>query len=433
MENDKTIKTIKVAILAEEPLGWGSGKHYFPVILNNYSWNVKKKKYKFVTSFVYDTDILSNKLVTSNFDVLLVPGGGVGDGQCIKKGFKNIPKVRKWKNCIKRFVQEGNGYVGICGGAALLTELETENKRKTLVERLYNNSAITVSSVKSFYNHLAFPIFYPKQKKSPENVGAMSYVFSFKPGEMTDGRRIFSAGVPIDFIIDTSHDFFKGYNEDTLKMRWWGGPGLKLKSNQHETVDILARYPSFDFSKNKETRIRAWCYTGGFLGLIRALRKALLFIKREQMSLKKVLTFTFYFMGDWKKTNKYIQLDMGDQVAMTFEKYPNKYQGRMVLCTAHPEYMIWNGGYIDEDDDTSFNCIGSGFHQWKSIQNFSKSGLKELTNTWWVVRRSVAWAAKVTADDLPPIYDYVQLNDDVKRLVGENFWDGTEKSKMENI
>ena len=26
---------IKIAILAEEPLGWGSGKHYFPVILNN--------------------------------------------------------------------------------------------------------------------------------------------------------------------------------------------------------------------------------------------------------------------------------------------------------------------------------------------------------------------------------------------------------------
>ena len=32
-------KKIKVAILAEEPVGWGSGKHYFPIILD------KKCKY----------------------------------------------------------------------------------------------------------------------------------------------------------------------------------------------------------------------------------------------------------------------------------------------------------------------------------------------------------------------------------------------------
>ena len=34
---------IRIAILAEEPLRWGSGKHYFPVILNNYSWKINNK------------------------------------------------------------------------------------------------------------------------------------------------------------------------------------------------------------------------------------------------------------------------------------------------------------------------------------------------------------------------------------------------------
>lgn len=43
-ENKKEI--INVAILAEEPLGWGSGKHYFPIILNDYSWSKKQKTYQ---------------------------------------------------------------------------------------------------------------------------------------------------------------------------------------------------------------------------------------------------------------------------------------------------------------------------------------------------------------------------------------------------
>ena len=36
-QNKSNVKIIKIAILADEPLGWGSGKRYFPAILDNYS------------------------------------------------------------------------------------------------------------------------------------------------------------------------------------------------------------------------------------------------------------------------------------------------------------------------------------------------------------------------------------------------------------
>ena len=88
----KKNRVIKVAILAEEPLGWGSGKHYFPVILNNYTWTSGDITYKFSTTLIFDKDILRGKLNISDYDVLLIPGGGVGDGEAIAKG-KDLEEI----------------------------------------------------------------------------------------------------------------------------------------------------------------------------------------------------------------------------------------------------------------------------------------------------------------------------------------------------
>ena len=126
--NSSRMKIIRVAILAEESMGWGSGKHFFPVILDGYTWDCEDIIYKFSTTYLFDKDILRGKLNTNDFDVLLVPGGGVGDGQAIMKGFTFLPKVRKWKKNISYFIKDGGGYVGICGGAALMTGLKTGEK-----------------------------------------------------------------------------------------------------------------------------------------------------------------------------------------------------------------------------------------------------------------------------------------------------------------
>jgi hypothetical protein len=154
-------RIIRVAILAEEPLGWGSGKHFFPIILHNYSWTMNNTTNTIVTQYVFDTDILKGALKTDRFDVLLVPGGGVGDGLAMIKGFHFLRNVRKWKKKISEFIQDGGGYIGICGGTALITDLQTAEKRtRTFLERQYNKSSLGVTCVSSFYKSIAFPLFY---------------------------------------------------------------------------------------------------------------------------------------------------------------------------------------------------------------------------------------------------------------------------------
>ena len=135
--------------------------------------------------------------------MLLVPGGGVGDGEAIIRGMNFCFKTKKWKKGISDFIKDGGGYIGICGGAALITDLITDNyHKKTLLEKLYDKSSIGVSCVKSYYKSLAMPLFYPFQKKFPEHVGMASFVFSLAPGDTKNGKKLLSNGLPIDFPID---------------------------------------------------------------------------------------------------------------------------------------------------------------------------------------------------------------------------------------
>ncbi len=429
--NDRNCKILRVAILAEEPLGWGSGKHYFPIILDGYNWTVGNISYKFVTSYIYDKDILKGKLNVSDYDVLLIPGGGVGDGESIIKGFNSFPKVRKWKERISTFIKDGGGIVGICGGAALVTGLS--KTPSTFAEKQYDKSSLGVSCVTSYYKDLAFPLFYPFQRRHPEKIGAAAYVFSFAPSETVDGTRIHTGGVPIDFQICKDNPIFSDFPKETERIRWWGGPALIAPENPDRDVAILARYPVKELSEDKSTNIHAWRYTGGILGLLRALFKAFKMIKDKKSSLKNLPIYTYYLAGDWKLTDKLIELNFSNKPCMTAEVYPNENKSRILLCAAHPEYMIWRDGQIEEVDNTGFNCIATGFHRWKDIASLSKTVEDELTHTWWVVRRITAWAAKIPDDHLPPICKG-KITKKAKLILSKTiFWDGSLINQMANI
>lgn len=428
-------KVIKVAILAEEPIGWGSGKHYFPVILDGYAWCSKNASYKFSTTYIFDKDILQGRLNVSDYDVLLIPGGGVGDGESIMKGFNSLPKVRKWKKRISNFVKDGGGIVGICGGASLITGLSTRRRKtpKTFMERQYSKCSLGISCVNSYYKDLGLPLFYPFQHKHPEKIGANAYIFSFSPGETVDGVRIHSAGVPIDFKICKNHPIFSDFPKETERIRWWGGPALLVPDETDRDITVLAQYPSKDLSENNSTNIKAWKYIGGIRGLPLAILKALKLVKAEKGSLISALWYTYYLVGDWKPTEKVIELNYSNKACITAEIYPNHNEGRILLCTAHPEYMVWWDGHIEEVETNGFNCIATGLHQWKDIAPLSKNAGDELTHTWWIVRRFVAWAAKIPDDHLPPIHKG-QVTKKGKLIVAENiFWDGSVINQMKNI
>ena len=433
MNTSKTQEIIRVAILAEEPLGWGSGKHYFPMIVD-YTWEKENITYKFSASYIYDKDILKGKLTTKDFDVLVVPGGGVGDGEAIVKGFTHIPRVKKWKKAIAQFIKDGGGYVGICGGTAMFTELETKKgKATTFLEKRYDKSSIGISSVKSYYKEIAFPLFYPFQYTHPEVIGATAYIFSFAPGKTQDGVFIHTGGVPIDFVVNKKHPLFSDVPGKTVRIRWWGGPGLIVPKNSSENIDILAWYPDDALTEKTKTSINAWRYTGGFFGLLKGLWKAFCLIKKYHEPLKHLLLYTYYLVGGWEKTNHRIDMDLAKKASITTEIYPNDQKGRILLCTSHPEYMIWFDGQIKEEPVKKGTVMGEGFHRWHDIRPLSKDAADEFTATWWIVRRFVAWAAKIPDDHLPPI-EKGTLNKDAQKILSENvFWDKTLLNQMKNI
>jgi putative intracellular protease/amidase len=433
LQKNQSHRVIRVAILAEEPLGWGSGKHFFPIILDKYTWLIKDITYTISTQYIFDEDILKGRLTTGEFDVLLVPGGGVGDGQAMMKGFHFSRSVSKWKTNISRFIEEGGGYVGICGGTALITDLKTaEGKPQTFLERLYNNSSLKVTCVSSYYKSIAFPLFYPFQKNHAEKIGAIAYVFSFAPGETVDGTRIHTGGVPLDFQICKTHPIFSDFQQGTERIRWWGGPALMIPKHPSRDVQVLAKYPKQDLSENPSTRIHAWRYVGGIRGLFHGFLQALHYIKKQNDVLRNVFLYTYYMAGNWSRTDKIIELDYADKPCITTEIYPNENKGRILLCAAHPEYMIWWGGHITDDINNQSTCLGIGLHKWKDIATLSKYAHKELTHTWWMVRRFVAWVAKVQDDHLPPIQKE-EFIDEKSVLLKNVFWDGSMQNQMENI
>jgi putative intracellular protease/amidase len=427
-------RTIRVGILAEEPLGWGSGKHFFPIILDKYSWKRGEITYTFSVNFVYDDDILKGELIPSAYDVLLVPGGGVGDGLAVMKGFTFLPHVKKWKEGIALFIQNGGGYVGICGGTALITDLKTKDGTyRTFLERQYHKSSLGVSCVSHYYPHLAFPLLYPFQKQHPENIGAIGYVFSFAPGVTIDGARPYAGGASIDFQLRKDNPLFSDVGNENQRIRWWGGPSLIVPTTPDRDVKVLATYPSKDVSNDDALRIHAWRYVGGLHGLLRGFFKALRLLKKEHVSLNHLFLYAFYLAGKWELTDKTIMLDQANKPSITAEVYPNEHKGRILLCTAHPEYLAWWNGHIKERNDSEFPCLGTGLYQWEGITPLSKTGVQELTNTWWMVRRFVAWAAKVPDDHLPPRHEEKLSEEAYAFLAKDIFWDGSLLGQMNNI
>lgn len=429
-------KTLNIAILGSEPLFWTTcAIRFFKVILDDYQWTKNNTDYKISTHILSDKDILQGELKNSRYDVLLIPGGGVGDGLSIMKGFNSSFKVQKWKKIIKKFIEDGGGCVGFCGGTSLITPLTTGENRKptTFVERQYDKSSLDISAVTHYYKYLAFPLFNLFQWKYPERIGTTAYVFSFKPGITKDKKRINSGGAPIDFKINKETPIFSDYKNDTLKIRWWGGPALVLPENPDREISILAEYPKLDLHQEKTTRIHAWKYVGGVHGLIIAFFKALKFIKENKLNLLEFPMLTYYFAGDWKLTDRFIESHLANRPAITSEIYPNENRGRIILCTTHPEYMIWQGGHIEESNDKKFNCLADGLYQWKDIDKFGDHFDDNLTYTWWTVRRFVAWVGKIKDEDLPPIAKQKISKEDLSILSKHIIWDGTLLSQIKNI
>jgi hypothetical protein len=436
MANNTTpTKEIKIALLIAEPFFWKTNAPlFFKIILHNYTWTKNNNTYQFKLHEYSDKDIRNGKLISNDIDLLLIPGGGIGDGHSISKGFKLLPTTKTWKKNIQQYIKNGGGCLGICGGTSLITPLSTGETTKptTFVERQYNKSSLDISEVYSYYKNLAFPLLYPFQYKHPENIGTTAYVFSYKPGITTNGTHLHTGGIPLDFTVDTTHPIFKDYPKKTLRMRWWGGPALIIPNQTKRSIQTIATYPKIELHLQKNTRIHAWRYIGGLTGLIEGGINALHFIKNNTLKLTELPMLTYYFAGNWQPTKTPIKSDISNRPAITTEIYPNSNKGRIALCTTHPEYMIWYNGHIQEVNK-NFNCLAQGFYQWKDIQPFTPPEDYQITHTWWLIRRLVAWTAKIPDTDLPPIEKQKLTKSQHHDLKQNIYWDGTLYNQIKNI
>jgi glutamine amidotransferase-like uncharacterized protein len=421
-------------MLSDEPLFWETcAKKFFKIILNNYQWTKNDASYKIILDEIYDKDIISDKLTTSNYDVLLIPGGGVGDGHSITKGFNLSPRVRTWKFKIQKFVKEGGGIIGFCGGTSLITSLTMGDRNPTtFCERQYNKSSLGVASTKSYYKYLALPLYYPFQYTHPERIGTTAYVFSFKPNKNMDGDFFHTGGVPIDIKISKDNPIFSDFKDDTLTVRWWGGQALWPEENPKRNVKICALYPEKELHEMERTKIHAWKYTGSIPGIIKGFLKAMHFAKEQKIKIFDAAMFTYYFAGNWVLTDRLIQSSLANRPCIVIEEYPNKNNGRIVLCALHPEYMVWWDGKIRERKQ-KFMCLADGLYEWVNIGTLKKPIDNNLTHTWWVVRRFVSWAAKVPNEHMPPIEKQAINNDDLELIKNSIIWDRSLLNQMECI
>ena len=143
--------------------------------------------------------------------------------------------------------------------------------------------------------------------------------------------------------------------------------------------------------------------------------------------------YIYFFAKLWKKSDKIIDLDFSGKPSITVEEYPNENNARIVLCTSHPEYMIWWDGYITEVKENKEVCMATGFHKWKNVSPFSIDLIEEFTYTWWVLRRFAAWAGKVPDKEMPPI-EKGEINKIAKKIIKENiYWDKTLINQIRNI
>jgi len=403
--HNQTIKEIKVAMLAEFPFfGWGELLPLHVAAVDTYQWTVGNMTYKFNLTKIYDQDIINGNLTINKYDVLLVPGGGVGDGEAWTKGFYRFPRVGQWKNAIASFIINGGGYVGYCGGAMLMAEVY--GKPRSFMERQYQTSSLGVSCVQQEFGGVYS--FIQKQAGPPAYANFYHEPMDF---DTVEGCAKLRSGVPQDVPILTNHPIFDDFLNDTQRIMWVGGPAFVILETPDREVKILARYPVEEISENQSTQIRRWKYTGGMYGILHGVLKGIHLCKEMNAPFVNAFQYAFFFAGDWKPTDELITINHSSKPCMTAEIYPNENKGRIFLCALHPEYSVWWGGHIENMADTNENCLAEALYRWVNMTPSNETSEDEITHNWWMIRRQVAWAAKVPENNLPPIYGASQVCD----------------------
>jgi len=292
-----------------------------------YEWYVDGVHYRFNVTQINMLEAMGmgkKPLNTENYDVLVI-------GASARQYFHGI--YGKWKENVRRFIADGGGYVGICGGA---NEASLGIKSPTSpFDRVINAGALAIANV------------YVDDDQQEE------WQYLYKSGGL-------EGGVPIECNL-TSHPIVGVSPDNPRTIRYEGGPGMY----EGDSSDPL-------------------------MGKVIPLA-----IYGEEISDKAPIHFWKKVNGKWV-IDRPIKTDLKGKYAAIATTYGN---GRVVLFGPHPEERTVLGGHVEEFLGRNKYTLYREDYLYRWVNGTPQN----WSYNWWILRRSVAWAAGVEDEHLPPI------------------------------
>jgi len=155
----------------------------------SYSWETSDVHYEMIVDMVDRPEVVSGQLTEGNYDVFVIGASG-------RQYFHGVSQ--QWKENVASFIYSGGGYVGICGGANVVS-LGFEQPRTTL-DFLINQAALGIANV------------YINDEQDQE----WQYLWKDTGADH----------VPIKTWIDTTIPVFNGYYQNWRDIVYGGGPGM---------------------------------------------------------------------------------------------------------------------------------------------------------------------------------------------------------------
>jgi glutamine amidotransferase-like uncharacterized protein len=321
---------------------WGINNRYLQSILD-YTWT-NDKSYRFDVTVIDRDDVIGTgdqPLKKDRFDALII---GASAESYLVDGLNAT-----WREKIRRFIADGGGYLGICGGANAAS-LGFEHPRN-LFQRRVNQGVLGIADV---YIRDSF-------------LGEWQYLLKF--GFDAYGWDHDGVSTPSYISVNTSvakhpeNVIFSGYEKTFRYITYAGGPGMYSANASDDLLGIVT---------------------------------PLLTYAEEPMNTKPI----HYWMpgvGGWK-----IAANVTTDILDTFAAIATIFNqsGRVVLYGPHPENRVVVDGYIHEYRGHSMASFFLPIETF--VFNYFGTPLDDTYN-WWIVRRSVAWAAQIPDTDLPPI------------------------------
>jgi len=177
----------------------------------NYTWSCNGYTYQLHPVLITRSDIMKKDtlLTRDNFDVFVIPGSGRSYIDALHP---------QWKNHIRNFVEQGGGFLGICGGANIASQGFQEEKG---VNGILNHSVLGIANV------------YVNNQQNEE------WMYLWKAN--------WQYGLPPIYIsfVENKNPIFQDALEDMRNIRYGGGPGMYVApeaSEKHGPVIPLAIY-----------------------------------------------------------------------------------------------------------------------------------------------------------------------------------------------